>query len=69
MKHTWLLIAAVLLAACEQARTPLYLPSGEDYPQKLSAWGVLQQRDGQLQPVESVQPYDLNTPLFTDYAH
>lgn len=69
MKHAWLLIAALLLAACEQARTPLYLPSSEDYPQKLSAWGVLQLRDGQLRPVDGVVPYDLNTPLFADYAH
>ena len=69
MKHAWLLIAALLLGACEQVRTPLYLPSSEDYPQTLSAWGVLQLRDGQLQPVDGVLPYDLNSPLFTDYAH
>lgn len=64
-----LLMTALLLAACEQQRAPLYLPSGEQYPDKLSDWGVLQQRDGQLQPVAGVLPYDLNTPLFTDYAH
>jgi len=56
MKHAWLLIAAVLLAACEQVRTPLYLPSSEDYPQKLSAWGVLQQQGGYLQPATGVLP-------------
>ena len=69
MKSGWLLLISALLAACEQPRTPLYLPSGENYPEKLSEWGVLQQRDGRLQPVEGVLPYDLNTPLFTDYAH
>ncbi len=70
MRNGWILLFAALLAACEQQpRAPLYLPSGENYPEKLSGWGVLQQRDGQLQPVDGVLPYDLNTPLFTDYAH
>lgn len=69
MKTGWLLFAALLLAACEQSHTPLYLPDGENYPETLDAWGVLQQRDGQLQPAAGVLPYDLNTPLFTDHAH
>ena len=69
MKRGWLLIALLLLGACGQQRAPLYLPSGEDYPDKLSAWGVLRLQDGQLQPAAGVLPYDLNTPLFTDYAH
>lgn len=69
MRTCWLLCVTLLLAACEQPSAPLYLPSGEDYPETLSAWGVLQQRDGQLQPARGVLPYDLNTPLFTDYAH
>lgn len=70
MKNAWLVLTVVLLAGCEQQpRAPLYLPSGESYPETLSGWGVLQQRDGQLQPVDGVLPYDLNTPLFTDYAH
>lgn len=64
-----LLGVTLLLAACEQQRAPLYLPSGDNYPDKLSAWGLLQQRGGQLQPAAGVLPYDLNTPLFTDYAH
>lgn len=69
MPRALLLMTALLLAACEQQPSPLYLPNGDNYPDKLSGWGVLQQRDGQLQPVAGVLPYDLNTPLFTDYAH
>ena len=69
MRAGWLLLATLLLGGCEQQHAPLYLPGGEDYPDKLSAWGVLQQQGGYLQPATGVLPYDLNTPLFTDYAH
>lgn len=69
MRTCALLCATLLLVACEQSRVPLYLPSSEDYPETLSVWGVLRLRDGQLQPAVGVQLYDLNTPLFTDYAH
>ncbi|XLY88868.1 SO2930 family diheme c-type cytochrome [Ectopseudomonas mendocina] len=70
MNNGWILLIAVLLAACKPPpHSPLYMPSGDHYPEKLSSWAVLQQRDGQLQPANGVLPYDLNTPLFTDYAH
>ncbi len=38
-------------------------------PERLSAWNVLQITDGDLRLGRDVTPYDLNTPLFTDYAH
>ena len=38
-------------------------------PKKLSDWGVLQKRGGSLQLADGVLPYELNTSLFTDYAH
>lgn len=66
----WLVLAgALLLAACSRQSAPLYMPEGENYPKTLSEWGMLQLGDGHLQPVADVTPYDLNTPLFTDYAH
>ncbi|AYC31233.1 hypothetical protein D3880_02000 [Pseudomonas cavernae] len=66
----WLtLAAALLLAACGKQSAPLYLPEGDDYPQTLSGWGMLQLADGHLQPVAAALPYDVNTPLFSDYAH
>lgn len=64
-----LLGALLLLAGCEQAPAPLYLPQGDNYPQTLSEWGMLQRVDGFIAPIAEALPYDLNTPLFTDYAH
>jgi len=64
-----LLGALLLLAGCEQQPAPLYLPQGDNYPQTLSEWGMLQRADGFIAPVAEALPYDLNTPLFTDYAH
>ncbi|MGB4073652.1 SO2930 family diheme c-type cytochrome [Pseudomonas sp.] len=64
-----LLWALLLLAGCEQQPAPLYLPQGDNYPQTLSEWGMLQRADGFIAPIAEALPYDLNTPLFTDYAH
>lgn len=44
----------------------LYL--GEPFPKKLSAWHLFTGTRGALQPNVGVLPYDLNTPLFSDYA-
>ncbi len=41
----------------------------DSYPQSLSQWRVVLARDDVLELGEGVLPYDLNTPLFTDYAH
>jgi uncharacterized repeat protein (TIGR03806 family) len=38
-------------------------------PALLSEWGVLSASKGALRLSTGVVPYDLNTPLFTDYAH
>lgn len=62
-------LAFLLLAGCEQQAGPLYLPEGEAYPETLSGWGMLQRADGHLRPVAQALAYDLNTPLFSDYAH
>jgi uncharacterized repeat protein (TIGR03806 family) len=58
----------VLLLACTQAAPPVhYFADGR--PQHLSEWHVLLRQGGRLTPNQRVVPYDLNTPLFTDYAH
>lgn len=57
--------AAALLGGCDR-QTPEF-HAGEN-PQYLSAWGMLEVGRG-LTLAEGVTPYDLNTPLFTDYAH
>jgi uncharacterized repeat protein (TIGR03806 family) len=55
-------------SACHKApRTGLDF-AGE-FPERLSEWRLLEQRDGKLMPNEGVTPYDLNSPLFSDYAH
>ncbi len=38
------------------------------YPQKLSAWELFRNVGAPHQPAEGVEPYELNTPLFSDYA-
>jgi uncharacterized repeat protein (TIGR03806 family) len=38
------------------------------YPQKLSEWGLFRVEGDRLLLAKDVEPYDLNTPLFTDYA-
>ncbi|MCY1279398.1 hypothetical protein D9M68_361480 [compost metagenome] len=69
MRRLLCLGLTLLLAACGQQKAPLYLPEGEQYPDKLSDWRVLERDGGRLRPAAAVLPYDLNTPLFSDYAH
>jgi uncharacterized repeat protein (TIGR03806 family) len=40
----------------------------EPYPQKLSEWRLFRANQPALVPNDRVLPYDLNTPLFSDYA-
>jgi uncharacterized repeat protein (TIGR03806 family) len=61
--------AGTLLAACAGPHTKevrLYLE--EPFPEKLSQWHLFLKTRGGLQPNARVIPYDLNTPLFSDYA-
>jgi len=61
-------LAALAASACHQApRTGLDF--GGEFPERLSEWHLLEQRDGKLVPNDGVTPYDLNSPLFSDYAH
>lgn len=62
------LSALLCLAACHRGLEPVAFHD-EGYPPKLSDWHVVEARDGVLQLNEGVVPYELNTPLFTDYAH
>ena len=64
-----LVIAALaLLAACGPSgeKGPAFAIEG--YPEKLSDWRVMEARDGVLSLAEGAVPYDLATPLFSDYA-
>ena len=61
---------ALLSSACTKApntATPQFFEN--ENPASLSDWGQLAVENGDLTLAESVVPYDLNTGLFTDYAH
>lgn len=56
------LAGALVLGGCgKDVRSHL----SEPYPKKLSAWRLF---TSELKPNKRVVPYELNTPLFTDYA-
>lgn len=63
-----LILFAFLLAGCARAPQPVHY-FAEGKPSKLSDWHLVEARDGKLVPNADVVPYDLNTPLFSDYAH
>ncbi|TBR36660.1 MULTISPECIES: SO2930 family diheme c-type cytochrome [Dyella] len=68
LKRTAALAALLCLAACNRGMDPVaYHADGR--PAKLSEWHVVEVRGGKLVLNQGVVPYDLNTPLFTDYAH
>lgn len=61
------LLAALLLGACQEPpQVHVYGPDA--YPERLSAWGLLERRGDGLVLGAGVEPYEINTPLFSDYA-
>ncbi len=62
-----ILLMAVTLTACSPGAQKVKFH--EENPAHLSAWGVVKADKGALVLGRDVIPYDLNTPLFTDYAH
>jgi uncharacterized repeat protein (TIGR03806 family) len=61
-------IAASLFVGSCNSRRDVQLFLSEPFPQKLSAWHFFISTSGELKPNVRVLPYDLNTPLFSDYA-
>jgi uncharacterized repeat protein (TIGR03806 family) len=65
----WLGLLAVVLAGCRSRR-----PSAEqsdadgEPPARLSAYGLFLSNGATQEPAAGVVPYDLNSPLFSDYA-
>lgn len=62
-------ILALGLAGCDAPREQVTVFERDAVPEKLSAWHLVEVIDGELSPNAGVTPYDLNTALFTDYAH
>ncbi len=65
-------IAVVLLSlfvfGCQPEQSGPRNFGPDHYPALLSEWQLMQQQDGQLLLHEEMLPYDLLTPLFSDYA-
>ncbi len=63
------LVAALILAACgtDKVKGPTFF--ADSNPQQLSEWHMLKLNGNTLSLSDRVMPYDLNTPLFSDYAH
>lgn len=63
-----LALCALALCACTRVQPPVnYIAEGK--PTMLSEWQLMAVEKGRLALNAKVVPYDLNTPLFTDYAH
>lgn len=58
----------VLLAGCGPAGGPVTVHPADQIPARLSDWGVVFADGRSFRLNTGVVPYDLNTPLFTDYA-
>ena len=63
------LFAAALMTACGGAPDPVRHFAADAYPANLSAWGVVRVDGDRLALGAGFLPYDLNTALFSDYAH
>jgi uncharacterized repeat protein (TIGR03806 family) len=59
---------AATLGACSRPAAPVHF-FAEGRPQHLLDWHVVFRDGGRLALNERVVPYDLNSPLFSDYAH
>ena len=62
-------LLALTLAGCDAPREAVTIHEHNAVPDNLSDWHVVEAIDGKLVLNERVTPYDLNTALFTDYAH
>lgn len=64
--RTVLLILVLLLGSC--GRQPVVVHPADTPPARLSEWGVVVERNGYLELDGDAVPYELNVPLFSDYA-
>src|SRR5688500_3953867 len=68
LRGSALLVLVLLLSACRGEDAGVrFFAAGQ--PKALSEWRVLKVEGGRLSVNAGVVPYDLNTPLFSDYAH
>ena len=81
MKNSWLLLLGVLFIQCQSDKKTRTVPvarkvvskmeinnSSSNEIQKLSEYSFFEGKISDFKPAKNVHPYELNTPLFTDYA-
>jgi uncharacterized repeat protein (TIGR03806 family) len=68
VKRWYIIAAALLIAACAGETTTAPAFHANENPDRLSEWGMIAAKDGALILNSGVTPYDLATPLFSDYA-
>jgi uncharacterized repeat protein (TIGR03806 family) len=61
------LAVTLVLASC-QGRRGVQEHVAAPFPRRLSSWRLFTGKAAELHPNRGVVPYDLNTPLFSDYA-
>ncbi len=64
-----ILLISSLLLSCSQTRPDVKLHAADAVPQQLSEWQLLTTRNNRLVLNARAVPYELNSSLFTDYAH
>ncbi len=62
------ILPLISLGCANHSFTPVRSYLQEPFPATLSAWHLFVSQSPHLQPNDRVIPYDLNTPLFSDYA-
>jgi len=68
MQRAIVVASFCLLLGCGRQAPPTVVHPAGQAPEQLSAWGVVFSNGEYFELNENVLPYDLNTPLFTDYA-
>ncbi|MBT8097502.1 MAG: hypothetical protein KJO95_09335 [Gammaproteobacteria bacterium] len=61
-------LALLFATSCGPAERSIALHAADEIPQQLSDWNIVFARNGVLELNDGVVPYELNTPLFSDYA-
>jgi uncharacterized repeat protein (TIGR03806 family) len=66
----FLMTVLLVTASCTKSgRGPVKSFVQEPFPERLSDWHLFEIKSSRLWPNQGVLPYDLNTPLFSDYAN
>lgn len=64
----YFLCSALVLGACTQESGQVTVYPADAYPERLGDWHLMRSDGRRLQLNDTVLPYELNTPLFSDYA-